>query len=264
VSNRFYFNGKPMDETGLYYYGFRYYAPSLGRFMRPDPLLYMGGNAYGYPFQNPVIFMDILGLDTEPLYYDPETNTWFFSEVTVYGEPIEDAQAVAYWGAYGYGSDFSGFLAQEILYVDTEAMLERKKGLEFPEEFKFEDKGKWESLTKEQARALATVRTMIEIAANMSLDAATHGALSGVALALSVLADPSGAQGTALSAGSAACLSFGGALIWGGYMAGGAAGAFIMLGPGGIIMVGGALLAIEAYKYYLEYYYEQPPRKGEE
>ena len=237
VPNRFYFNGKPMDETGLYYYGFRYYAPGLGRFVRPDPLLYMGGNAYGYPFQNPVIFVDILGLDLEPYAYDPGSNTWYFRGVTVYGTSgIDDYRG----GAYGYGSGYSGFLAEQLLYVDTRAMLEAKKGLEFPREFKFEDKARLISLTREQAQGLAAARTVGEIAANMAIDAATHGALSGISVAVSTLADPSGAQGTALSAGSAACLSFGGALIWGGAMAGGIEGAFLMLvGPAGIIIGGG-------------------------
>ena len=36
----FRFNGKPLDgETGLYFFGARYYAPALGRFLTPDPRL---------------------------------------------------------------------------------------------------------------------------------------------------------------------------------------------------------------------------------
>ena len=36
------FTGKYLDDdTGLYYYGARYYDPALGRFISPDPL-YVG------------------------------------------------------------------------------------------------------------------------------------------------------------------------------------------------------------------------------
>jgi len=33
------FNGKELDETGLYYYGARYYNPRAGVWMSPDPIL---------------------------------------------------------------------------------------------------------------------------------------------------------------------------------------------------------------------------------
>ena len=33
------FNGKELDETGLYYYGARYYNPRAGVWMSPDPVL---------------------------------------------------------------------------------------------------------------------------------------------------------------------------------------------------------------------------------
>ncbi len=35
---RYYFTGKPFDdETGLIYFGARYYDPTVGRFIQPDP-----------------------------------------------------------------------------------------------------------------------------------------------------------------------------------------------------------------------------------
>ena len=51
------------DETGLYYYRFRYYNPYIGRFMSPDPLLFVDGmNVYAYVGNNPVSWNDPWGL----------------------------------------------------------------------------------------------------------------------------------------------------------------------------------------------------------
>ncbi|MBS0125389.1 RHS repeat-associated core domain-containing protein [Thetidibacter halocola] len=68
------FTGKYLDDdTGLYYYGARYYDPALGRFISPDPL-YMADperctaqpiacNLFAYANNNPMAFIDPTGLD---------------------------------------------------------------------------------------------------------------------------------------------------------------------------------------------------------
>ncbi|SDC29249.1 phospholipase effector Tle1 domain-containing protein, partial [Acinetobacter boissieri] len=54
-----YFDG----ETGLYYNGYRYYDPTTGRYISPDPLGLKGGeNQYGYVNQQPNQFFDPQGL----------------------------------------------------------------------------------------------------------------------------------------------------------------------------------------------------------
>ncbi len=48
VTNPFQFAGKEYDnETGLYYFGARYYDPSIGRFITVDPIL-SDTNPYAY------------------------------------------------------------------------------------------------------------------------------------------------------------------------------------------------------------------------
>ncbi len=60
------YSGKERDATGLYYYGYRYYAPWLGRWLNPDPALAIDGlNLYRMVRNNPVLFKDADGLVPE-------------------------------------------------------------------------------------------------------------------------------------------------------------------------------------------------------
>ena len=75
------------DETGLVYYGRRYYDPKNGRFFGRDPIEEQGGmNLYGFVLNNPVNRWDYLGMYavlnrtennyelTIPLYFAPGTS----------------------------------------------------------------------------------------------------------------------------------------------------------------------------------------------
>ena len=65
ADNPFRFSTKYTDsESGLVYYGFRYYSPSLGRFLNRDPLGELGGsNLYAFVENDPVNGWDRLGLE---------------------------------------------------------------------------------------------------------------------------------------------------------------------------------------------------------
>ena len=65
VSNPFRFSTKYLDsETGLYYYGYRYYDPSTGRWLNKDPIEERGGvNLYGFVGNDGVNRLDYLGLE---------------------------------------------------------------------------------------------------------------------------------------------------------------------------------------------------------
>jgi RHS repeat-associated protein len=55
------FTGKPIDGTGLYYYGARFYDPELGKFVSMDPAK-DGLNWYVYAHNNPLKYVDPTGM----------------------------------------------------------------------------------------------------------------------------------------------------------------------------------------------------------
>lgn len=78
VENPYKFTGKPLDqESGLYYYGARYYNPSIGRFTTPDVLRGdlsnpLSLNRYTYVRNNPLRYIDPTG-NAIALYEDTES-----------------------------------------------------------------------------------------------------------------------------------------------------------------------------------------------
>ncbi|PVF10733.1 hypothetical protein DBO95_28785, partial [Yersinia pestis] len=60
------YSGKERDATGLYYYGYRYYQPWLGRWLSADPAGTIDGlNLYRMVRNNPIRWRDNNGLLTE-------------------------------------------------------------------------------------------------------------------------------------------------------------------------------------------------------
>ena len=88
--NRQVFTGQEHDEnTGLIYFGARYYDPDTGRFITQDPYLGEPGtppslHRYLYAYANPTIYVDLYGyFNTGPEFkmdpkskWDPKTGTW--------------------------------------------------------------------------------------------------------------------------------------------------------------------------------------------
>jgi len=70
VTNRY--TGQHLDEeTGLYFYGSRYYDPELARFIQPDSIVpdasSQGLNRYTYCINNPLLFVDPSGHAFDPV-----------------------------------------------------------------------------------------------------------------------------------------------------------------------------------------------------
>ncbi len=71
TEERYTYNGKERDDTGLYYYGARYYDPTVGRFVSRDPVTGekespQSLNKYVYCLNNPLKYIDPAGAETEP------------------------------------------------------------------------------------------------------------------------------------------------------------------------------------------------------
>lgn len=71
------------DYFGLYYYGYRYYRPSMGRFLNRDPIEEQGGlNLYAFVGNDPVNRWDYLGLSEQSrncswkIYVAHGTDNW--------------------------------------------------------------------------------------------------------------------------------------------------------------------------------------------
>ena len=69
------YSGKERDATGLYYYGFRYYAPWLQRWINPDPASTIDGlNLFVMVSNRPVLLHDKNGLNGEGSVFPPPEN----------------------------------------------------------------------------------------------------------------------------------------------------------------------------------------------
>src|SRR5574344_527368 len=102
VSTPYLFNAKELDdETGLYYYGARYFDPTGAMWLSVDPLFekYAGMSPYNYCSGNPVKFIDPDGMD----YYSStdenghEVIQWQDSEKAFYID--EDGNSWEYYSA---------------------------------------------------------------------------------------------------------------------------------------------------------------------
>jgi RHS repeat-associated protein len=75
------------DETGLVYYGRRYYSPSQGRFLGRDPKMEKGGlNLYGFCLNNPINLWDYLGMEAP----------WWIPRAGEEAETTEERDGVVY------------------------------------------------------------------------------------------------------------------------------------------------------------------------
>jgi len=66
TDTRYFYTGQMREDTNLYYYGARWYDPSLGRFLQADNYINdfqgtQGWDRYAYVNNNPLIFTDING-----------------------------------------------------------------------------------------------------------------------------------------------------------------------------------------------------------
>ena len=124
------FNAKELDEeTGMYYYGARYYDPRLSLWVSANPLEedYPNLSAYGYCHNNPIIL------------YDPDGKGDYFTNSGIYlgYDKINDGKAYSVTGNFNmnlsnaikvYKGSERGISKSALLYYSPRSMSRDKKG----------------------------------------------------------------------------------------------------------------------------------------
>ena len=88
------FNAKEFDEeTGMYYYGARYYEPRLSLWMSPDPLgeIFSNSSSYRYGKNNPLKFIDPTGL------FETEAEAQKYADVNYPGAQVHQDTKSQQW-----------------------------------------------------------------------------------------------------------------------------------------------------------------------
>jgi RHS repeat-associated protein len=123
TDNRYRFTGKEQDETGLYYFGARYYDPMIGRFITGDLFPgYMGMpqslNPYAYCINNPLTFVDPWGLAFSWKAAGRTALDFLcFPEITILGiKPLEQYYRFGSKGAFSPGELFAMAASGSALY----------------------------------------------------------------------------------------------------------------------------------------------------
>jgi RHS repeat-associated protein len=77
--NVYRFSSKEMHQSGMYYYGYRFYDPNLQRWINRDPIQEEDGpNLYNFVSNFPTTLVDLFGLAMvgRPVQHDPNPTTW--------------------------------------------------------------------------------------------------------------------------------------------------------------------------------------------
>src|SRR3989344_136661 len=75
-NEKFKFSGKELDSSNLYYFGARYYNPTIGRFTQVDPIYKAEESPYMYANNNPIKYTDPTGKQIEDLHSVNPDNTY--------------------------------------------------------------------------------------------------------------------------------------------------------------------------------------------
>ncbi|AZB24292.1 RHS repeat-associated core domain-containing protein [Chryseobacterium bernardetii] len=113
------YNGKELQETGMYDYGARFYMPDLGRWSVIDPRSQYTHEAYSYVWNNPIKFADPTGMQGELIGKCPPECPEGVSAINVLpsGESETQIQEITFTGQAGNKNSGPGSLAMMALYV---------------------------------------------------------------------------------------------------------------------------------------------------
>lgn len=198
------FNAKEFDEeTGMYYYGARYYDPRLSLWMSADPMQEKHNNisTYCYAYNNPVNFVDPTGMDWVSSTSDDGVKTWAWNDNV---SSLEEAQKLGYSdyrakgsildnakiGKGDYGSVYLGYSSDDISYTTSnKEVTPWQVGVEWlsgegPRDRQFQDGDYFAEMLRTHSHYQDAIQGAIEQIRNGKLegeDSYELGGLGGVA-----------------------------------------------------------------------------------
>ena len=127
------YTGQEQDgETGLYFYGARYYDPAIGRFISADTIIPgpsnpQAFNRYSYVLNNPLLYTDPSGHGNffEDAYHGA-IRTWHDFERSRFGQVALQSAATIVGAVYG-GAPGAALAAASVNYAYTEDMTSSLK-----------------------------------------------------------------------------------------------------------------------------------------
>lgn len=126
------FNAKELDEeTGMYYYGARYYNPRLSLWMSTDPLQekYPNISTYCYTANNPIKFIDPDGKEVV-IVFDKENGTLAIIDLDHYKKGLPNKIVTAKDYVYGGIRDKNGNLTHNQILILDEVFSGGQAGLD--------------------------------------------------------------------------------------------------------------------------------------
>ncbi|MFM0336015.1 RHS repeat domain-containing protein [Paraburkholderia fungorum] len=121
------YSGKERDTTGLYYYGYRYYAPWLGRWINPDPAGSIDGpNLFRMVRNNPITLSDPDGLMPPPPPL-PSTSQLSRKLATAEQSALQQQQVGGYskYSSFGLAMHEMGIRIENIDDVEINVFIEK-------------------------------------------------------------------------------------------------------------------------------------------
>ena len=144
------YNGKELQETGMYDYGARFYMPDIGRFGILDRFneKFPSNTVYSYASNNPILFIDKNGDYAVSVHYDIT-----YKQMLKLGYSASRADLIAHYSSTYADHPNSGALrADNILHNKTGIVTAYRKGIDYSITAKSQDEAnsKWHSMMSDE------------------------------------------------------------------------------------------------------------------